>query len=68
MYIGIHVKYPSFSSDFTQTLNFSTDFRKILTSNFMKIRPVEAEFHAATGQADRYNEAKSHFSQFCEYA
>jgi len=29
MYIGRHVKYPLFLSDFSETLFFSTDFRKI---------------------------------------
>jgi len=30
MYIGLHVKYPLFLSDFKETCIFSTDFRKIL--------------------------------------
>ena len=30
MYIRSHVKYPLFLSDFKETWNFSTDFRKIL--------------------------------------
>jgi len=36
----------------------------------MKIRPVGAElFHAYTdGKTDRYEEANSRFSQFCERA
>ena len=30
MYIGLHVKYPLFLSDFNKILIFSTYFRKIL--------------------------------------
>jgi len=30
MYTGLHVKYPSFLSDFNRTLIFSTDFRKMI--------------------------------------
>jgi hypothetical protein len=30
MYIGLHVKYPLFLSDFKETLIFSTDCGKIL--------------------------------------
>ena len=45
----LYVKYSFFVSDFYWTLVFSTDFRKILVLNFMKIRPVGAEFfHAET--------------------
>jgi len=34
----------------------------------MKICPVEAELLHANGQTDRYDEANSRFSQFCESA
>jgi len=30
MYIGLHVEYPLFLSEFDETSIFSTDFRKIL--------------------------------------
>ena len=47
MFIGLHVKYPLFLSDFKETWIFSTDFRKTQVSNFMNIRPVGTElFHA----------------------
>jgi hypothetical protein len=36
--------------------------------NFMKIRLVRAEWSHAGGQTDRYDEANSRFSQFCEQA
>jgi len=51
MYIGLHVKYPLFLSDFNETY-ISRQFSKNLQiSNLMKIRPVGAElFHADGGQ------------------
>jgi hypothetical protein len=46
MYVGLHVKYLLFVSDDSETLIFTTDFRKMLISNFMEIHPVGAElFH-----------------------
>ena len=46
MYIGLHVKCLLFLSKFNETLNFLNGFSKSTQiSNFMKIRPVEAEFH-----------------------
>ena len=68
MYIGLHVKYPLFLSDFNDTCIFSIDFRKIIIyqisyflnrfsknnhiSNFMKIRPLGAEFFHADRRTD----------------
>jgi hypothetical protein len=46
---------------------FPTDYKTTQISNFMKIRPVGAEFRAG-GQTDRHDEANSRFSQFCERA
>ena len=48
MYVGIHLKYPLFLSDFNETWIFSRDFLKTTQiSNFMRICPVGAEvFHA----------------------
>ena len=41
MYIGLHVKYALFLSDFKETCKASKDFRKIFKKpSFMKIRPV----------------------------
>jgi hypothetical protein len=40
MYIGARVKYPLFLSDVDQIWIFSTDFLKIIKSNFLSIRPV----------------------------
>ena len=37
-------------------------------SDFMKIRPMEAEMSRADGRADTHDEGKCRFSQFCESA
>jgi hypothetical protein len=67
MYIGLHVTYRLLLSDFNETWIFSTDFRKPKSqiSNFMKIRPVWAQFHA-DGQTYIRDEANSRFSQLHE--
>jgi hypothetical protein len=77
MYIGLHVNYPSFLSDFNDTWTFSTDFGKtILYQNSMKNRPVGAELFNTEGQTDerasrrtgRNDNANSPLSQFRERA
>jgi hypothetical protein len=41
MYVGLHVKYPLFVSDFNETLRFIDRVSKNpQVSNFVKIRPV----------------------------
>jgi hypothetical protein len=70
MYIGLHVNYASFLSDFNET-NFLDRVSKIFQIlNFIKIRPVGAELSHANGQTDRHDEAntRSPFPQFCESA
>jgi len=54
MLIRLHVKYLLFLSDFNETcLNFLDGFSKTSEiANFMKIRPVGAEF-LADGRTDR---------------
>ena len=37
-------------------------------SDFMKIRPMDAEFLHADGRTDMYDEANNRFSQFWEHA
>ena len=48
MRINLHVKYPQRLSDFNEEMNFHGIFSKnAQISNFMKIRPVRAEFFHA---------------------
>jgi hypothetical protein len=57
-----------YSCQILMILEFSRRVLKNLhLSNFMKIRPAGAEFHA-DGQTDRRDEANSCFRQFCERA
>jgi hypothetical protein len=65
MYIGLYVKYPLLLSYINKTSIFSTAFRKTPSSNFMNIRPVEAELLHSEGQTDKHDEANTCFSQFC---
>lgn len=52
-YLGLHVKYPLFVWDCNETSIFATDLLKILkVSNFMRIRPVGAEFFHSDGRTD----------------
>jgi hypothetical protein len=48
MYPGLHVKYPFFVPDVSETWIFSADFRK----NSMKIPPMGAELFQVDGQTD----------------
>jgi hypothetical protein len=53
MYIGLHVNYPLFLTDFNEILIFATDFRKNhQMSNVAKIRPVGAELFNADRRKD----------------
>jgi len=53
MYIGFHVNYPLFFSDFNGTWNFLDKCSKnSQTSNFIKIRPVVTELFHAEGRTD----------------
>jgi len=67
MYIGLHVKYPLFLSDFIESFldRFSENTQ---ISNLMKIRQVVAELFHADGRAGRHDEVNSRFLRFCERA
>ena len=54
MYIGLHVKYSLFSSDFNEDWNFLDKFSEnTQISDFMKIRLVGSElFDTDEGQTD----------------
>ena len=70
MYLGLHVKYLLFLSDFQENSIFSTDFGKknAQISNLMKIHPVGAEMLYGNGRTngDRHEEASSRLSQIWE--
>ena len=70
MYIGLHVKYPSFLSDFNETCKLSTVFRKILKYKFSwKSVKWEPSCSMRTdGRTDRHDEAESLFAFFCKSA
>jgi hypothetical protein len=52
MYVGLHVKYPLFLSDFNETLIFSAEFRNVDKQNFINL-PVGAELLHAVGRTER---------------
>ena len=74
MYIGLHVKYPIFFSDFNETEIFSTDFQNThktpITSKSIKWQPSCSMQVGGQRdrQTDRHDEANSRFLQICEHA
>ena len=70
MYIGLHVKYRLFLSDFNETWIFSKVLLKNAEiTNFMKIRPVEDELFHADGRIDKNMKNLTVASRkFCERA
>ena len=72
MYIGLHVKYPLFLSDFNETWISSTDFRKKNSNVKFHENPTSRSrvipCGPTDGETDRHYKANSRFSQFCERA
>ena len=67
MYVGRHVKYRLFLSDFNES--FLDRFSKnTQISNVIKIPPVVDELFHADGQTGRHDEVNSRFLRFCERA
>ena len=58
MYIGLHVKYPLFLSDFKETRIFTTFFEKFSYSKFHE-NPSSGSRVVPRGHTDRHDEAAS---------
>jgi len=70
-YVGLHVKYLSFLLDFKLTCNFLESFSKKKYSIIIFHAKLSSGNRVVLceqkdGQTDRYDEANSHFSKFCE--
>jgi hypothetical protein len=68
MWKRLHVKYPLFLSEFNETWNFSTVFRKEKkksnVSNLIKICPVGADVSCADRVTDGHDVANSRLRNF----
>ena len=58
------VNYSLFLSDFNETLIFSRDFRKLLSTKFHENPSSGWVLFFAEGQTDGHDEDNSHFSHF----
>jgi len=71
MYIGLHIKYPLFLSDYSKTWIIWIFSKKYTNIKFNK-HPSRGSRVVACGQKDGqmdgHDEAKSCFSQFCQSA
>ena len=63
MYIGLHVNYPLFLSDFNESSTLATDFRKHIFVYQLSYKSVQwgGELFHVDGQTDRHDEANSRF-------
>ena len=59
MFIGIHVKWPSVLSDFNEIESSRQIFEKFSKPDFMKIRPLRAEFFHADSPTDRRTDGQT---------
>ena len=70
MCIGLHVKYPSFLSDFNETLIFLAEFGRILKYQILRTSPSSGNRVVLCGQKNLrtygHEEANSRFSQLYE--
>jgi len=62
MYIGLHVKYPLFLSDFNENLNFSIDFRKMLKYQIPR-KSLQCKPSCCMQTDGQINMEKIHYSQ-----
>jgi len=64
MYIGLHVQYALFASDFNENSIFSTDyFDKSSNTTFHKNPPSDTRV-VPRGQTNTHDEENTRFSQF----
>jgi hypothetical protein len=69
MYIGLHVKYQLFLSDFNENLNFLKGFsKKFPNMNFHENPSSGIRFVPSDRQTDKYNETINLLMQLCDYA
>jgi hypothetical protein len=69
MYVGFHVRYPLFLLDFNETYILFDRFSKnTQISNFMKIRPVGAEFIRTDRRIDGRTDIKKLIVAFRNFA
>jgi len=66
MYIGLHIKYPLFLSDFRENIIFSKIFEKLSNIKFHENTSNGSKIVPCGIQLDRHGVANNRSSQFCE--